>query len=276
MAEIVYGEGTTVKVIAPEVKAPEVKAPEKTEYTAIEQEAIDQGWDPNFEGDNKRSAREFVDRGELLGKIKSQSQEIREVKRVADALALHNKNVFVAAHEKALKDLTEAKIKALDEGGKGKKVVKLDEAIDQTRIALAQARSLPVAQQSAGESAVFVDFKKNNPLYEKDEDFKDWAHGVAISFAKAHDNATEAQVYEFISERAKKKYPDQTRRGPPSPDGEGRSGGSTQVADKGSNKAFDALIARLPEEHAAVAKDLVKRGYVTKEKYVQDYQALEG
>lgn len=268
------GDGTVVtKVETPEVKTESTS--ETKEYSAIEQEAISQGWNPDYEGDNKRSAREFVDRGELLGKIKSQSEEIKAVKKIAETLSQHNKNVYIASYEKALKDLTEAKIKALDEGGKGKKVVKLDEAIVETRTALANMKAQPViAAAPAGETETFKEFKKANPLYTRDEDFKDWAHGVAISYAKQHENATEEQVYDFITERAKKKYPDQFRKGPPSPDGEGRgnSGGSKSTGN--SSKEFDSLMNNLPEDQARVAKDLVKRGYLTKEKYVEDYNNI--
>ncbi len=276
MAEVVteIGEGTVVtKVEAPEVKTESTLVTK--EYSEIEQQAMEQGWDPDYDGDNKRSAREFVDRGELLGKIKSQSQEIKDIKKLAESLSQHNKNVYIASYEKALKDLREAKIAALDEGGKGKKVVKLDEAIEETRTALANMKAQPVTTPApAGESEVFIEFKKANPLYTKDEDFKDWAHGVAISYAKAHDNATEAQVYDFITERAKKKYPDQFRKGPPSPDGEGRSSGSNSKSGKGDSKEFDSLMNNLPEDQARVAKDLVKRGYLTKEKYVEDYNNI--
>src|ERR1700682_2505370 len=278
MAEIVYGEGTVVKTVEPEKveETKQEKTPEEQAAKAADKDRKDraraEGWRPKeeWQGDPEqwRSAKEFLDRGELLGKIKSQSQEIREVKKLAESLSQYNKNVFIASYEKALADLTEAKAKALDEGGKGKKVVKLDEAIDQTRTALAQIRAQPVSTtpEPAVESPAFVRFKEQNPLYKKDPDFVDWAHGVALRFAKANDGATEQVVYDYITERAKTKYPNQGRTGPPSPDGEGRSsGGNSSSGDKGGAKAFDALIARLPEEHAAVAKDLVKRGYVTKE-----------
>ena len=275
-----YGEGTVVKTIEPAApEAPKV-VPETKEYSDIERQAIDQGWDPNYEGDNKRSAREFVDRGELLGKIKSQSAEIKAVHKLAAELSQHNKNVQAAAYEQALRDLKDAKVKALDEGKHGK-TLKLDDAIDQTKAALAQLRAAPVTPQQTGESEAFKQFQKDNPLYTTDDDFQAWTHGIALRYAKNHANASEEEVYSHITEEARKekvkqKFVNAVRKGPPSPDGEGRSSGGNSGADKGGGKSFDALMARLPEEHARVAKDLVKRGYITKEKYVLDYVSLEG
>jgi hypothetical protein len=277
MAETVteVGEGTVVtKVETSEVK-PE-STPETKEYSAIEQTAINQGWDPDYEGDNKRSAREFVDRGELLGKIKSQSEEIKAVKKIAETLSQQNKNVYIASYEKALKDLTAAKIEALDDGGKGKQIVQLDESIAETRIALANIKAQPVTTaKETGETETFKAFKEANSWYDTSKKMKNWAHGTAIEFAKEHENATEEQVYNYISKEVRKEYPEKFVKGPPSPDGEGRgnSGGNSQ-ASKGSSKEFDSLMNNLPEDQARVAKDLVKRGYLTKEKYVEDYNNI--
>ena len=280
-----YGEGTVVVKTPATPEAVKVVTEVKSEYSDIEKQAIEQGWDPNYDGDNKRSAREFVDRGELLGKIKSQSAEIKAVHKLAAELSQHNKNVQAAAYEQALEKLKEAKVKALDEGKHGK-TIKLDDAIEQTKTALRTLQQTPVSQPAAGESPEFQQFQRDNPLYATDEDFQAWTHGIALRYAKNYNNAngkqaTEQEVYDYITKEARKeqvkqKFVSASRKGPPSPDGEGRSSGGNSGTDKSGSKAFDALLARLPEEHARVAKDLVKRGYVTKEKYVSDYQTLEG
>src|SRR5438132_1680053 len=70
------------------------------QHTALEERAIEQGWRPKDEWDGDesefRSAREFIDRGELLRKISSQGDELRKLKEVAGALSEHNKQVYVA------------------------------------------------------------------------------------------------------------------------------------------------------------------------------------
>ena len=50
------------------------------EYGCTEQEyldAVDQGWDPEFEGSNKRSAKEFLDRSSFFTKIETQNKSIK-------------------------------------------------------------------------------------------------------------------------------------------------------------------------------------------------------
>src|ERR1017187_6293930 len=114
MAEVaIVGDGTNV--IVPEVEeVAEIKdVPETHEYTETEQKAIDQGWDREVEGDNKRSAKEFLDQGELLGKIKSQSNELKQIRQTLDGLSQHNKNVYQASYERALVDLRAQKVAAV-------------------------------------------------------------------------------------------------------------------------------------------------------------------
>src|SRR6266705_1938984 len=107
------------EIVGGDVKAPETKVVPPVEgvtttqeqessqervFTDIETDAIAQGWDPDFDGPTKRSAREFLDRGELLSKIRSQSQELRKVQEVIGTLTEHNKQVYRAGYERAIVD----------------------------------------------------------------------------------------------------------------------------------------------------------------------------
>lgn len=255
------------------------------ELSPTEQTASLQGWVPlsEWKGDPKdhRSAREFIDRGELLGKIKSQSQEIQAVTRVAQQLSEHNKLVYQAGIEAGIKQLKEQRKTALREGD-AEAIIAVEEKLEQRQADLAQAKAMPVAQvqRPQGASPDFQVFLQRNPWYTAQASKRHYAHGLAIDFAKENQNATEAQVYAFVEAEAKKDFPDlfKTRReGPPSPDGEGRkapgSGGGS--GDKGS-KAFETLVADMPEDQQRVARDMVKRGYITKEKYVEDYNSVGG
>jgi hypothetical protein len=208
----------------------------------------------------------------LLGKIKSQSNELKQIRQTLDGLSQHNKNVYQASYERALVDLRAQKVAAVNDGD-GSRVVQLDDAIAQTREAIQAVKNTPVAAaQPKGQSQEFTDFLEEFPLYNRDEDAKAWSHGIAIKYAQEHSDATEKQVYDEIVRRAKTRYPAQ-RKGPPSPDGEGRSSGGSTSKDGGS-KAFDALMATLDETAVKVARDFIKRGVMTKEKYVQDYETM--
>ncbi len=275
MTDIVAAPVPDKVVVAPVV--PDTPAPDTTpEYTETEQRAIDQGWNPDWEGpeDQKRSAREYLDRGELLSSLKAQSTEVKELRKMVQGLSEHNRKVYESGYERALNDLRAQKAKAVDDSD-GALVVKLDEAIDQTREALRTVKQAPSSAPAVvEETQAFKDFKKANPVYVTSEKFKEWAHGAAISYAKRTPDATEEGVYEYISERARKEYPEHYgRRGPPSPDGEGRQSSAKAAPAKGG-QAFEKLMADLPEDQANVARGMIKRGLMTKEKYVEDYERM--
>ncbi len=256
------------------------------ELSPTEQLAQSQGWVPlsEWQGDPKdhRSAKEFIDRGELLTRIRTQNQELQSVKNIVAQLSDHNKRVFQAGYENALKELRVAKAAAI-ENQDGKALVLIEEQIDDTRDKLAAAKAAPsVAQMPRGQqgaSPEFQTFLQRNPAYLSEATFRHWSHGMAIEFARVNPTAQEGDVYEFVEREAKKVWPDKyglARKAPPSPDGESRRNTSGGGQSKTTGASFEALMGTLPEDQVRVARDMVKRGYMTKEKFVEDYNEIEG
>ena len=253
------------------------------ELSPTEQLAKSQGWVPldEWDGDPKdhRGAKEFVDRGELLGKIRSQSQELQSVKAIVTTLSEHNKRVYQAGYENAIKELKVARASAI-ENADGKALALIEDQLDDAKEKLAAAKAAPVqAAKPAGPTPDFQLFLQRNPQYLSEATFRHWSHGMALEFAKVNPSATEGDVYAFIEREAKKEWPTKygnQRKAPPSPNGEGKGTGAGKDASVKGNASFDALIASLPDDQAKVAKDMVKRGLITKEKYFQDYEAIGG
>ena len=278
MPEIVAGSTTEAKV-EPVVVVEETN--QEPQYTETERNAMGQGWKPKdqWEGnpDDHRSAREFLDRGELLSKIKSQSQELRQVQQIVSVLSEHNKKVYLAGYNKALSELRAAKAVAINERD-GEKIVALEEKIDAAKAAIAQVEaqpSVPVPKQGTI-TPDFQLFMNRNPWYQQDAKMRHWAHGQAIEFANENKGATEGAVYTFLEGKVKEAFPEKfnkANRAPPSPDGEGRQ--ATSGTKSQSSGSFEKLLQRLPEDLARTARDMVKRGFVTKESYVKDYEQLE-
>lgn len=280
----------------PEIVAGATKEPEKTiapsatpepeqqepEYSETERNAMSQGWKPKdqWEGnpDDHRSAREFLDRGELLSKIKSQSQELRQVQQIVGVLSDHNKKVYLAGYNKALQELRAQKAVAINERD-GEKIVAIEEKIDAAKAAIAAVEKQPATPSQPTQGTITPDFQlfmNRNPWYQQDAAMRAWAHGEGIAYANDNKGATEGALYMYLEGKVKEAFPDKfnkQNRAPPSPDGEGRQSASgTRSAGTGS---FEKLMQRLPEEHSKTAKEMVKRGIVSKEDYVKQYEQLE-
>ncbi len=294
-SEYVLGEGVRYSDDKKEVKkeaskeetkptgeeAPAERKETKAEPNAHEVRARASGWKPKeeWEGDPDewRGAREYNDRGELLNKIKSTSAELRAVQQSVQALAEHNKSVYVAGYEKALADLKLQRAQAI-ENNDGKALLQIEDAMDKTKEAIVTAKQAPTPQAPKQLTAEFERFVKDNAWYNTDETLQAFSHGVAINFGKKNPNASERDVYEHIEKAVKDAFPDKFNKRsipPPALDGEGRASTAGRAASKGTGTAkFEELMSKLPEDQARVARDLVKRKFLTAEKYVEDYESI--
>lgn len=269
--------------MADEDLKPEGEAPEQTpapEVNEVEIRAREQGWVPKEEwsGDPAkwRPADVFVDRGELLDKIKSQSSEMRELKGMLNHLSEQNRKLYEAGYQRAIAELQAQRDAAIEAGDRAA-VRAIDQDIKAHEKALEETtKPKVIADDRATAERNYKQFITRNKWYEEDEGMQDWANGRAVRFKAQHPECTDTEVYEHLEEEVRKRYPDKFKRvGAPSPDGKGdRGGGSPPKKD--SNSEFDRLLASLPEEQATIARNLVKRGYVTKEKYIADLKAVGG
>jgi len=275
-----FGDSPIVKEHAEKLAAEAQAEQQAPEISEVEVQAREQGWVPKdeWQGDPAkwRPADIFVDRGELLTKIKSQSTEMRELKGMLNHLSEQNRKLYEAGYQRAIGELANQRDAAI-EAGDTRAVRELDtqiraheKALDETSKPTVVADSRKVAEEN------YKAFLTRNKWYEQDEAMQDWANGRAVRFKNANPNAQDTEVYEHLEEEARKKYPDKFKRvGAPSPDGKGdRAGGSPPKKDGGGD--FEKLLASLPEDQASIARNLVKRGYVTKEKYMQDLKAVGG
>lgn len=270
-------------VTTPPTTEPVVAPQETTQQPVdeVEVRARQQGWVPKEEWTGApeawRPANIFVDRGELLGKIKSQSTEMRELKGMVNYLAEQNRKLYEAGYEKAIAELENARDQAV-EAQDTRAVREFDKQIKAHEKALEEAKR-PPPQATGGAAAaeeLYGEFISRNPWYERDEVMQDWANGAAVKFKAANPRALDVDVYRHLEDSAKKKFPDKfqpKRVGAPSPDGASNRGAGSP-ARKDGNSEFDALLGELSEDEAHIARNLVKRGHVTKEQFMQDFKLV--
>lgn len=104
-------------------------------YTETEQEAIKQGWNPDFDGPNKKSAEQFVKDGSYFRKIDAQNKEINELRTAFKNVSSHLNKIEKASYEKAFRDIKAARDAAI-EVGDITKVHALDEHIEANKTRL--------------------------------------------------------------------------------------------------------------------------------------------
>lgn len=253
------------------------------QYSDVEVQAIEQGWRPKDEWDGDpgkwRDAATYIDRGELLGKLKSQSAELKEVKNMLSYMSDHNKKVYESGYQRAITDLKAQRIAAMKDDN-FEAVAAIEDEIERQQVALYQVRQQP--SLSTEKKGINKDLESKwlseNQWYKNDSAMKAWAIGAAMEYANVNNGASEEQIYDFLSKQVRKEFSHKFKKpSAPSPEGEGRQAqGSKNTPGKNASSAFKALLAEMPEEHARAARSMVKNGLVTEEKYVEDYARIGG
>lgn len=93
------------------------------ELSEEEKQAVEMGWDPNYEGPNPVSAHEFIRVGQLIEakrdaskRAKAEALKVEELSRKMDILVEHNKKLAELQHRKELDALNAQRLQKIQEG----------------------------------------------------------------------------------------------------------------------------------------------------------------
>jgi len=246
----------------------EVQKPEegKPQFTEIELKAIDQGWRPQDEWDGDpadwRTAKEFVDRGELFKKIDTQNREIKEVKKAYDELARFHAKVKETEYKRALEDLKRQKKEALIEGDAAQ-VVEIDEAIDAVR---EQQRAVPPPVQVDVVNPVFAAWKEKNGWYDSNVAMRGAADALGNKLAA--DGMSPVDILTEVERQIKKEFAhkfENPRR---------REAGTVEgTQPKGASKVDEF---QLTAEERRVMRRLVDQKVMTEKEYIDQLKSVKG
>lgn len=239
---------------------------------ALEDQARAQGWVPKeeWQGTGKwRDAEEFVERGELFGKIDAQGRALKQTKDALTELTKHYQKVAETEYQRALKDLKAQKKEAL-EAADADEVLRLEDEIDQLREAKPTVRQ---AQQQVQQELhpEFVNWVQTNQWYAGNTP----KHAAMRAWADHRGNELAAQglspsaVLKRIETEARAEFPAQfsnpNRSRPSNVEGGGAPGTKT------NSGRFE-----LTEVEQTIMKKLVNAGALTREEYIADIKKQRG
>jgi hypothetical protein len=245
--------------------------PEQTQQTdPYEDEARSQGWRPKeeYEGDpNKwRPAKEFVERGELFGKIDSMGKELKETRKALKMLQEHHTRVKETEFKRAVDELKVLQKKHLEEGNSDGYL----EATELLTDLKAEQKAREVAAQVAPkqQDPRFESWKQQNEWYTKDADMREYADAVGLGYAQRHPGMSPEDVLEYVTKQVKLTYKDKftnpNRTRPNSVEG----ASTTQPVKKDS--------VELSEDERRVMNTFVRQGIMTKEEYLAEVKRMRG
>lgn len=251
------------------------------ETTPQEELALAQGWKrkedwvkDGRDPEEWRSAKDFIERGELLTTIRSLNKRVSVQDQALKAFAQHHETVFEQAHKKALDELKAQKRLAIREG-EHELAEQIEEEIDKEKENFRKQSTNLKKAASATNAEVSPDFeawKARNQWYTTDEEMQADANGFAISFVQRQQQKTGVQptpqeVYAHIEKKIKQAYPDKfaPRKEAPNP----TSGNNGNRAARASGDTFE-----MTEMEKKVMKDLVRGGVMTKEQYIAELKKV--
>lgn len=253
---------------------------------SIEDRASEKGWVPKeeWEGDPDqwRPAKEFIDRGELMDRISSQSRQldkynskIEDLEKSLTILAEHNKKIAKQEYEKAIKDLKTKKAEALQYGDHDT-VVEIDEQMDELKESkkeIDKAEETQPKSKNEGPHPDVVQWMESNSWYNNNLVLQGAADAIAKQYLSSNPSSADnpKEVLDYVSREIRKEFPDKfsTKRRPSGT----ADPASTGTAEKGKGKT-KYTVKHLSPEQRNVAKKFASTGVMTEQDYVDQLVEL--
>jgi hypothetical protein len=231
-----------------------------------ESEAKEQGWNPDYDGENKVDAKTFVEKGEkiagiLKSKVDKLEQRLTAAEQANRDFGEYTRKVREREQgesKQRIADL-EAKLAQAITAGDGAEFTRLNGEINKEK------ENIQPANTNKGHDQLVEEFLKDNPWYQSDNDLQIYADGLSERIA--HEGYRGKAYFKELTERVKARYPE--KFGNPKKSGANSVETGGQL-DTGSKKAH--TYENLPKEDKAVCDRFVSQGFMTKDDYVAQYE----
>ena len=217
-----------------------------SEERDYEKEALDDGWNPNYDGDNKVDAKTFVERGEkisglLKGKIGRLEERIDSLTQTNAEFKKYTDKQIQQEHDKSKKlieELEKVKAQAITDGD-GVAAVQAEKDI----------QGLQQTEQPNDQyNQLAQSWASQNTWYAEDQRLSAYADGIADRII--HEGYTGQAYFNELTRRTKEAFPDDFKNPNRDKASSVDPGGAKEVKDSKAK-----TWANLPQE----AKDAAKR-----------------
>lgn len=251
----------------------EVSTEPQVNIDPYESEAREQGWKPQdeYEGDpNKwRPAKEFVERGELFGKIDSLGKELKDTKKALKMLQEHHSKVKETEYNRAVTELKTLQKKHLEEGNSDE-YLKTTELLTDLKAEQKAREVLGQQQAEAAKNQVdprFVQWQEKNSWYNKDQDMRQFADTLGLGYAQANPGIDPDDVLEYVSKQVKLAFRDKF---------ENPNRTKPSAVEGSSNATPKKDEVQLTDDERRVMNTFVRQGIMTKDEYIAQVKAMRG
>jgi hypothetical protein len=237
-----------------------------SEERDFEAEAIEQGWNPNFEGPNKTDAKTFVERGEqIAGILKSKNAKLET--RINNLEESNRK--FGEYHKKTLEKEQKRNAEAIQElegqlaqaitDGDGQAYTRYNREIDN----LKSEQVMPTDDAQAW-NQLTQQWVGENPWYTQNPKLAAYADGISDQL-RASGYSGQAYFSE-LTRNVHETFPEEFKN-----PNKAKANAVDAGGEKGSGNSKAQSYDNLDAEGKRACDDFVKQGFMTREDYVKQY-----
>ena len=231
-----------------------------------EEEATEQGWNPNYDGDNKTDAKTFVEKGEKIAGIANKRVHTLEdkIRRLEDSnkqFGEYHKQTLEQQRKVAEKQIhtLQAEVAQAITDGDGQAYTRASNEIDNLK-----AASTPVNDQDQW-AQMSQRWVGENQWYSTNRKLGRFADGIAEEVIA--DGYQGAAYFSELTKRVQDEFPEEFKNPNQSrPTGVEASGELSTTTSKAKN------YKNLPADAKAACDGFVKEGFMTREAYVESYE----
>ena len=268
---------------AKEVKQSEPVAEEvqTEEKDPIQEAARSQGWVPQEEWDGDptqwRDAQVFLERGEYFKTMGTQRKQIDKLNAMVEKMATIQAKTREDEREKVLKELSQKKAVAMEEG-EYNRVVDIDNEMNKIRSE--PAMSVPNVEGQSEDKYTqdqIANYIDNNQWYRTNSDMRQYADSIAVGFRNSNPNATIDDVLEYTDKEVQIRYPEQFGKQVPSASPVASTKRTTKPSPNGAQKkkTLDDLPASSRDMYAQIGQSFVDAGAVDSiDEYVAELEKI--
>jgi len=251
----------------------QVVAPAQEQQTAPvvdshEDQAREQGWRPKdeWEGDPEkwRPAKEFVERGELFGKIDSMGKELKETRKALKMLQEHHTKVKETEYNRAVVELKALQKRHLEEGNSDG-YLEASELLTDLK-AEQKAREVAAEMTPQQPHPDFVQWVNTNKWYTADVEMRDYADAVGQRYASNNPGLDPNEVLNFVSKqvrnRFKEKFQNPNREKP------------SQVEGSNDTRQPKTESFKMTDDERKVMHTFVRAGVMNEKDYIEELKKL--
>ena len=279
---------TKEKIDVPMDESDVIEAEKKANIKAegndpIQEAARGQGWVPQKEWDGDptqwRDAQVFLERGEYFKTMGTQRKQIDKLNAMVEKMA----NIQAATREderqKVLKELSEQKVSAMEEG-EFDRVATIDNEMSKIRSEPSISAAVPNVDNQVEEKYTqekIAEYIDSNQWYRTNTDMRQYADSIAVGFRSGNPQATIDDVLEYTDNEVKIRYPEQFGKQVPSASPVASTRRTTKPSPNGAQKrkTLDDLPAGSREMYAQIGQSFVDAGAVDSiDEYIEELDRI--